>query len=435
MTRIEYKDALRWLYDHQPRGVRLGLDRVRRLHSALDSPQAGLPVFHVAGTNGKGSTAALLEAALREEGYRTGHYLSPHLTRFAERIQVRGKDAAEPVVARALQRVHDAAQELTADAIELTFFELVTAAAFYVFRTERVEVAVVEVGLGGRLDATNLAEPVLSVITNVGRDHMDRLGTTPAEIAFEKAGILRPGVPAVTGAAGAALDTIRAQATAAGTPLLVEDGRTMRVHEESLERTVFEADAWGRRRRFELGLLGKHQAVNALLAVRALERSPRFRVLPEHAIDAFRDVLLPGRLERIGQETTWWVDGAHNPDAAHALAAFLARARPDADVHLVFGMLRDKDLDGALDAFAPLRPTIRTVDVPNARSRAAAEVANAATARGFDARPTTVETALAEPARGADALNVVAGSLFLAGEARRMLLDLPRDPIATPIHQ
>ncbi len=428
-----YPDALAWLYRHQPRGIQPGLTRIGRLLAELDDPHESFAAFHVAGTNGKGSTAALIEAALRTEGYRTGLYVSPHVTRFTERIQVRGSEASPAVVARALGRVREAADRLADDGVEPTFFELATAACFDVFRDADVEIAAVEVGLGGRWDATNVVDPVVSVVTNIGRDHQDRLGATPEAVAAEKAGILRPGRPAVTGATGNALDVIRRRAAEVDSPLTVDDGRTTRVLAETFDGTTFQADAWGRRRRFDLALAGRHQAQNATLAIRALERSTRFRVLPESAAAAFATVRLPGRLERIDQRGPWLLDGAHNPDAMQALAAFIGQTRPEADVRLVFGMLAEKDLDGTLDALVPIRPVMRVVDVPNRRTRAAVDVAEAARRHGLDAATTTIDDALASA--DPDAVNLVAGSLFLVGEARRRILAIDPDPIGSPVFQ
>lgn len=430
-----YADALAWLYRTQPRGIQPGLERIKRLLAALGDPHHAFPAFHVAGTNGKGSTAALIESALRTEGYRTGLYLSPHVTRFTERIQIEGTDIARDDVANALHRVRDASNRLADDAVHPTFFELVTAAAFHAFREAEIEVAVVEVGLGGRWDATNVVDPVASVVTNIGRDHMDRLGTTPDRIAAEKAGILRKDVAAVTGADGVALDVIRRTAADRSTPLTVEDGRTTRVLAESLDGTSFETDAWGRRRRFNLALLGRHQAMNATIAIRALERSGRFRVLPESAAEGFATVRLPGRLDRLPGETAWLLDGAHNPDAMRHLTDFLRRVAPGADVRLVFGILADKDLDGALDALTTLEPTMHVVDVPNVRTRPADEVAHAARGRGLDAAATALDEALERADRDPEAMHLVAGSLFLAGEVRRRLLGLEPDPIETPVLQ
>jgi dihydrofolate synthase/folylpolyglutamate synthase len=425
------------LYARQPRGIRLGLDRMRRLLAALEDPHDAFLGFHVAGTNGKGSTAAFIEAALRFEGYRTGLYLSPHVSAFAERIHTGGRPVAPRAVVDDVEAVRDAVESMERASDAPTFFEIVTAMAFHRFRRDRVEVAAVEVGLGGRHDATNLVRPLVSVITPIALDHTDRLGTQVADVAGEKAGIIRPGVPVVTAAQGVAAGVVERTAKQGSAPLTRVRAREARVLREDLEYTVFEADAWGRRRTFQLSMLGRHQALNALVAVRALERATRFRVLPEAAMQGLHTVRLPGRLEAFGTPTRFLVDGAHNPRAMATLVRFLQRSGIDSPP-LVLGVMREKDLDGILRALAPLAPRILATRVPGTpRSRDPDEIVTAAERLGMPAASAGAPEDALERLREAShpRPGVVTGSLYLAGHVRRILGGAKAEPIERPVYQ
>jgi dihydrofolate synthase / folylpolyglutamate synthase len=430
-----YAEALGWLYARQGGGIRLGLERVARLLADLGDPQNTFGALHVAGTNGKGITAAWLHAALKAEGYRTGLYMSPHVSRFGERIQVDDEPISQKQVLDGLNRLRPLVEARDAVGDTPTFFEIVTALAFDHFRAAGVEVAVVEVGLGGRLDATNLVQPLVSVITSIGLDHLDRLGPTLAHVAAEKAGIIRNQVPVVTAADGEALDVIAGAARTHGARLVHVRPNDLRILKSDLERTVFEADAWGARRVVHLSALGAHQAQNALVALRTLEALPRFRVLPETAIDAMADVALPGRMERLGTDPAVWLDGAHNPEAMRRLAE-LVGSHAGQPVRLLFGCLADKDLNGLIEALLPLRPEIIVTRVPNARAAEPSSVAAAFESQGVTAKVVDdLDAALKLWRMPPNAFRLATGSLFLVGALRDRLLRQASEPVATPIHQ
>jgi dihydrofolate synthase / folylpolyglutamate synthase len=311
-------------------GVEMGLDRVRRALARLGDPQRRYLTVQIAGTNGKGSTAAMAEAILRRAGLQTGLYTSPHLARFTERIRVSGREADGDRLA-ALDVGVQACGE------RLTYFEIATVLGFLTFAEAGVDVAVLETGLGGRLDAVTCCQPLATAITSIGIDHTDYLGATLADIAREKAGILKPGVPCfVGGVSPEAAAVIAGAAAAVGAPL-----RWL--------GTDFSAPAE------HVGLAGPHQADNAAVAL-ALAGAVAARL--DRKLDAptvaaaLGDVRWPGRLERLADDL--WVDCAHNAQGARALAAALPGIAGGRPVTLLMSVARDKDTDGILDALAPI---------------------------------------------------------------------------------
>ena len=397
-------DVHRYLEGLAPLAVHLGLAGVQRALDALGRPERSAPVLHVAGTNGKGSTCALAEAALRAAGLRTGLYTSPHLVRFNERIQVDGRPVDDAALAAAVAAVRAACPWHDGGAPEerLSYFEVATLAAFQHFAAARVDVLVVEVGLGGRLDATNAVAPAVTAVARIGLDHQQYLGETVAQVAREKAGIFKPGAPAVVHAhqPPGVLEVLAAEAARAGAPFEVAE------------------PGWAG----PLSLAGPHQRGNAALAAAALRALGRRGVaVGEGALQAgFAGARWPGRLERVAGV---WLDGAHNPQGAEALAAALDALHPGRPAEVVFGVLADKDHRGMLAALAPAVGQLHLVTPATARARASAEVALQATALGL---PVDQHASLAEAVACARAAAgprpvVVAGSLYLVGEARALL--------------
>ncbi len=392
-------EALRGLYARASLGMRLGLAPMKDACARLGHPERAYEVVHVAGTNGKGSVCAMVEAALRAEGRATGMYTSPHLCRFAERIRIGGAPLDDERLARILD------QALTAGP-DLSFFEVATLAAFLAFRDAKVDVAIVEVGIGGRLDATNVVpSPIASAITRIAFDHMDRLGPTLADIAREKAGIARAGktlwLGPIDGEARAAIEAEAAQIGA----------------------TVREAPA----RDVVTGLAGAHQKENAAVAWALADAMGASATAIAHGIE---DARWPGRMERIDDARgPWLLDAAHNPDGAEALArAILADdERPRC---LVFGALADKPWQGMLDAVAPLSDTRVYVAPPvfSGLARAATDPAVFAERHPGETAPSVTEALERARVIAGAGLVVVCGSIFLVGEARAHLLGLPRDP-------
>jgi dihydrofolate synthase/folylpolyglutamate synthase len=399
-------DVHRYLEALSPLSMRFGLERVERALVALGHPERAAPVLHVAGTNGKGSTCAMAAAALRVAGRRTGLYTSPHLSAFNERIQVDGAPLDDQALARAVAAVRAACPWHEAGAPEerLTYFEVATLAAWVHFAAAQVDVAVVEVGLGGRLDATNAASPAVTAVARIGLDHTRWLGDTVEAVAREKAGILKPGVPAVFHAVQppGVLEVLAAEATSRRAPWSVAPA------------------SWSG----PLALVGPHQQGNAGLAVAALRALGRAGVpVGEAAIaEGLATARWPGRLERVEGVL---LDGAHNPDGAAALAAALAALHPGRPVELVFGVLEDKDHAGMLRALAGATRRLHLVAPASARARPPAELAGLARTLGLEADlhdGVGAALACARAAAGEGTPVVVAGSLYLVGEARALLL-------------
>ncbi len=327
-------DTLSYLFSLEQFGIKFGLDNIVAIVERLGRPDRAYRTIHVAGTNGKGSVTAMTAAALRAAGHRSARYTSPHLVDLAERFVVDGAPVSQEALVTAAADVRDVVESLRADGTletQPTFFEVTTAMALELFRRARVDVAVLEVGLGGRLDATNVVMPIATAITSIAFDHQLYLGSTLAEIAFEKAGIVKPAVPLVVGDLDPAARTvIEGVARERRAPLV----------------TATAADVAG----FAIGLRGHHQATNAAIAVNLLELVDRegMRVSRDAIAEGLRHPDWPGRLDerRLPDGRELLLDAAHNPAGAAALASYLresATKRP-----LVFAAMRDKDVTGML---------------------------------------------------------------------------------------
>ncbi|NBC16593.1 MAG: bifunctional folylpolyglutamate synthase/dihydrofolate synthase [Bacteroidetes bacterium] len=367
---VAYLHALPRFADQGAAAFKPGLERMRALLAAMGDPHASFPSVHVAGTNGKGSTASLLSAIGTAAGLRIGLHTSPHLVRLNERLRLDGVPAPDDWLADAVGRFRAAMDDLAP-----SFFEATTALSFLYFAEREVDAAVVEVGLGGRLDATNVLQPRLAIITHIGLDHTDLLGDTLAQIAREKAGIIEPEVPVLTAVtAGEALDVVRAVAADRNAPLhvLQED---VAQHACVVEPGRLVLDATTPHRRYEqleVGLTGEHQATNALLAVRAAELVwPEERLTEAVVRTGLRDVRqragLRGRLEVVQEAPLIVADVAHNPDGIAAALAFLREAMPPAGtLHVMIGLMRDKDVCsiGRLLAAAGAQVHVVALDSP-----------------------------------------------------------------------
>lgn len=428
---VRSDEILERLLSLHPKVIDLSLERLERLLAAIDHPEKKLPpVVHVAGTNAKGSVCAFLRAGLSHGGARAHAYSSPHLARFHERIRLAGalieEDALSDLLAECERANGDA---------PITFFEITTAAALLAFSRVEAEWLVLEVGLGGRLDATNVIDaPAATVITPVSLDHQQFLGDTIEEIAVEKAGILKAGVPCVVGAQeDAALDVIHRTAERVGAPLSVA-GQDWRVSEEN-GRLVFE-DNHGLLDLPKPRLFGRHQVENAGIAVATL-RALGFEE-PACAA-AMTEVDWPARLQRlksgplieaVSSDTELWLDGGHNPAAGEAVAAFFGQLeeRSPAPLYVICGMLNTKDPDGYLRPFDGLARRVFTVSIPGEPNTLPAEdVAQAAVRVGLSAQAAgsvegALRTIMAESANDfvSDAPRIlICGSLYLAGRVLR----------------
>jgi dihydrofolate synthase / folylpolyglutamate synthase len=422
-----YSETLERIYNLRGGMIDLRLDRMGRALAIFDHPEKKFPSFHIAGTNGKGSSAAILHCILSRAGYRAALYTSPHLVSFTERIRV-GDDEISPDEVVALS---DELTERTAAAdIPLTFFEFVTLMAFVYFARRQVDVAVVEVGLGGRLDATNLVSPVVSLITTVSKDHEAYLGSDLVSIAREKGGIIKHGVPVVCGdLPSEALEAVRAIAHSNSAPLyslkqnfiffLKSEGgfdyKGLNWHLEDLS----------------VALRGRYQKGNAAVALCALELSGRdFPVLESSVREGLRTVVWPGRFEVLGTGPTIILDGAHNGEGIKALVEELSEFRRAKKVKMLFAAMDDKDWRAMLNGLADVVDEMVLTRVAMARSadphRLATQVASKIPHRVIEDSGTALRSLL----DNADANDIVAvaGSLYLLGEVRPTVQELVNKP-------
>jgi dihydrofolate synthase / folylpolyglutamate synthase len=380
----------------------LSLDRVNHLLDRLGRPDRAYRSIHIAGTKGKGSTAAMIESCLRAAGYRTGFYTSPHLHTFRERMRVNNEYIARETFT---QLVDELEPHLNAVA-GATWFEIVTTLAFMFFARSQIDVAVLEVGLGGRFDATNVVTPVVSVITSLSMDHMNLLGNSIEQIAFEKAGIIKRRVPVVSAPqAPEALDVIRRVARMRGTTLVVPPPLP------SLDI---------QRREWSLPLLGAHQLINASVAVAAL------RVANEHGLmvsdEAIRHGLAtvkwPGRLEVLSRDPLVVVDGAHNGDSAQKLAAALRQVFHSDKWTVIIGISADKDIAAILDGLLPIAERVIVTRASNSRAANVETLGPQVADRGYEPTPAaTVAEALGIALHDRSPI-IITGSLFTVADAR-----------------
>ena len=359
-----------------------GLDAIKNVMAALGDPQNRIKAIHIAGTNGKGATAAILDASLRAAGHRVARYTSPHLMRINERFFIDGQPISDELLESAAQRVAAVATP------DLTFFEALTAVAFLVFAEQDIDIVVLETGLGGRLDATNICHPILSVITRIGLDHCDWLGDTVEKIATEKAGIIKPGIPVVLGANTPSVRAvIEGRAAEISSPLIYAP--------DIASPDEIPAD-------FSLrGAFNRENAVTALAALKTISHGPAMLA---------SQITWPGRFHLTGR---FLIDGAHNPPAATALRdAILKEFTPP--FNLIAGFCGDKDIDATLQILKPLISRAFAVKTSNPRSLSPAEIAAKMNAAGIPATPCY---SLPDAIDRSSGQTLICGSLFLAGEA------------------
>ena len=427
---MTYPESVRFLYSlgNEVKTAKLDLDRIRTLLASLGNPQQRFRSIHVAGTNGKGSTCAMIESGLRAAGIRTGLFTSPHLIEPTERIRVAGSAVTREEFAAAFGSVHEAAENLMArDALDMhpTYFETVTAMAFLVFEEMGVETAVIEVGLGGRLDATNVIAPELTVIAPVDFDHESFLGKSLGAIASEKAGILKRGAPAVFSAQRPEVEAVldeRARAAAVEvTKSRAWKAQNVKLHARGSSFVAARLRAVGMENLLvpiECPLAGEHQIENALVSIIALYR---LGVPVESIRNGIAAAKWPGRLERICEQPEIVLDGAHNPAGARALAAYIERFYAGRGVCLIYGAMQDKAVAEMTAILFPLAAEV-IVTRPN-QSRAVAPE----TIAGMVDHPRVrvapdLAGALGMARRIASNPAIfITGSLFLVGQARAAL--------------
>jgi dihydrofolate synthase / folylpolyglutamate synthase len=416
-----YQDSLNYLFGLQKHGIKFGLNSTENILERVGNPHRKLRFIHIAGTNGKGSTAAMLAGILHAHGFKTGLYTSPHLVRFTERFRMDGME----VTAERIMRVFEKIRSTIDDAQPPTFFEVTTAMAFLYFAEEKTEFVVAETGMGGRLDATNVIDPKVCVITNIGFDHQEFLGPTLASIAREKAGVIKDGIPVVTGALQPVVQGILKTTCMNRNSALYRFKSDFKVRRNP--DGSFRYRGIGRQwSALRLNLKGGHQAGNAALALAAAEvlEQKGLLSLEETAVKgALTEVKWPARLEVLQQNPTIVLDGAHNPQGAESLRDSLRQCFKYDQLHLVLGIMADKDIRGILRRLLPMAQT--AIFTQPRYSRAANPVELRKMARPYIQR----HYVIADPASaidqarqmaGPDDLICITGSLYFAGEVKEI---------------
>jgi dihydrofolate synthase/folylpolyglutamate synthase len=416
-----FQEALAYLYDLQKYGIKFGLSSTAKLLERLGNPHLHLKAVHIAGTNGKGSTSAMISSILVRAGYRVGLYTSPHLVRFNERYRMNDQDVGDAELLECFRRV----RAVVDDREPPTFFEMTTAMAFTLFAEERVDWAVLEVGMGGRLDATNVILPQVAVITNVSLEHQEFLGPTIVAIAREKAGIIKKKVPLVTAVTQpAALAVIKARCVRAEAPWY-RVGQHLRVRSRGARRFSYQGLDW-HLRDLRTPLSGRHQFLNAASALGALEllaRQGNCGLRPDQISEGLIKTRWPGRLEWLSRRPPILLDGAHNLAGAMVLRRALQEEFTYDRLILVLGIMADKDLRGMIATLAPLAEHI-ILTRPRYERAAAPEVLLEA-GKSFRQRMEVIERAEGALARArglarSGDLVVVTGSLYFIGEVKEI---------------
>ena len=417
---MTYEEALEYINHHEYSRRKRGLHRTRFLLDKLGNPQDELKFVHVAGSNGKGSTCSMLSYILREQGYKTGLFISPYLQEFGERIQVNGELIPRDRIAEITGRVKGYAEELEEKTGEVpTHFEIVTAIGMEYFREVRCDIVVLEVGMGGEFDATNtIMPPEAAVITNIGLEHTQILGDTLEEIAHTKAGIIKTGsVTVLYDGAPEVTEVVRQVCAERGVPLYGTDFSQIECEHSDLSGQYFRyRGAW-----FHIGLLGPHQLHNAAVAidtVRAL-RDRGWKISDEALHHGLEKAEWPARLEVLSRDPLFILDGGHNPQCAEALAESIDQLLPDKELTFIVGVLADKDYEEIFDILLPYASRVICITPDNDRALTGGDLAELLRGKGADAQ---VIPDLAEAMRTAldtcvDGV-IAFGSLYLAGDIR-----------------
>jgi dihydrofolate synthase/folylpolyglutamate synthase len=436
---MNYEAAVRYLLSlgrelaapTQAAAAKFDLENITVLADRLGRPDRAYPSAHIAGTNGKGSTAAFLESILRRAGFPTGLNTSPHLEKINERIRIKGEEISDEAFAETLTRIQVLIEELLADGklrAHPTYFECVTAMAFELFASERVEFGVFEVGLGGRLDATNILSPAVTIITRIDFDHENLLGHSLEEIASEKAGILKPGVPLIVAEQRPeARDVILARARQLNCSV-VETTRTFRIDHQSPQKGRARAHiteiSSGNSLEIAPSLPGEFQLQNALNAVAAarLLQTRGFHISDDAIMEGVANTIWPGRLEQLQSNPAVYLDGAHNPGAAHQLSLFLEQNFAGRRIWLIYGALRDKAVDEVAGVLFPRAAEVIFTEPRTARAISASRLAeiaahHASRFKVISSAEEALDLALAKAAPE-DAI-FVTGSLYLVGQLRQ----------------
>lgn len=424
-----YQETVDYLYSLCSGGILLGLDTISALTDAIGRPAFAYPSVHVAGTNGKGSTSTMIASILTAAGFKVGLYLSPHLINFTERISVNGRQISEADVIALTQWLRGVMQERL-PGLNPTFFEFVTALAMRYFHLQQVDFGVFETGLGGRFDATNILEPVVSAITTISFDHQAYLGNTLGQIAFEKAGIIKHNTPTVTAVHGEALETIRAIAQNKRSELHCygKDFFSDLIELNQRNHTVFNYDGYQRFDSLELSLPGRHQIKNAAIALRVCEIMEQKKLLNLSrgiVSQGLAYAKIEGRFELVSDNPLIALDGAHNPEAVQALVETVKDRYPAKDVIVIAGVMADKDIQNTLEPLTQIARLMIITKPDGQRAALPKDIINLLSLHDmtlFKQTDTLQEAlALARQLWQNNDLILVTGSFYTAGQAKALL--------------
>jgi len=418
---MNFNEALSWLYGFQKFGMRLGLERIWHLMSKLGNPHRDIEIIHVAGTNGKGSVCKLIGSILQEGGYSVGVYLSPHLQRFSERMTINNKEILEEEVASLITIIKPIVDEMIKEENTPTFFEIVTAMAFQYFHDKNVDFAVIEVGLGGRYDATNIVDPLITVITNVSLEHEHVLGRKIKDIAGEKAGIIKKDVPVITAATRNALAVIEKKAEDNNASLEIVDSKRWERMHGSMTGQEFLIKGSLTEHHVNTPLLGRHQGENITLAIATIEQLQMngMYLTDEAIINGIAKTVNPGRMEIVGTEPMILLDGAHNVAGMKSLKKTLDEDFVYERLILILGILSDKNIQEILDIITPIADEIIVTKSHNERACSPSKLKEMISKKEVVVKD-EISDALnhAKKVAKKQDLICITGSLFTVGEAK-----------------
>jgi dihydrofolate synthase / folylpolyglutamate synthase len=426
---MQDNEALQWLESYHQYGWKFGLDRIYNLVDQLGNPQKDMKCIHVAGTNGKGSVCRFLSSILIHAGYKVGAYFSPHLERFSERILVDGKEISQDDLASLVERIKPVVEEMQRQNKTPTFFEIVTALAFCYFHEQHVDYVVLEVGLGGRYDATNVVIPLVSVITNITLEHTNILGNSVESIAFEKAGIIKNNIPVITAAGIKPREVIETVSKEKNAPLMVVNRTKWKRLSYTLNCQEFFIQGAFKDYAVKTSMLGEYQGENIALAIATIEQLQMQGVYlsDTDVIEGISSTVHTGRMEIMSEHPLIVLEGAHNPDGINMLRQTLQNDFTYDHLILVLGILKDKDIDTMIQSVVPLAEIIIITRSGNPRACDPESIKEKIEKKGFSKNlyikysvPEAIEHAqlLAKD----NDLICITGSLFTVGEARTYLL-------------
>jgi dihydrofolate synthase/folylpolyglutamate synthase len=425
---MDYNEAMSYITNTGKFGINPGLSRTERILELLNNPHKNLKCIHIAGTNGKGSTTAMLSRILIEAGYKVGMYVSPYLEEFEERIQIDGKNISKDILSKIVTRVSEVVECVIAEGYDHpTEFELITCAMFLYFYESAVDYAVIEVGLGGRLDSTNVITPILSIITSISYDHMHILGDTLAKIAGEKAGIIKEGIPIVLyPQKQESLEVIKKVAYEKKSQLIEVAADSASFIEAKGNTQLLKVKTTAKEYEICLNLLGIHQLLNCSVVIHAVEVliEQGVKIQEANINDALEKVTWPGRIEIMGTNPVVLIDGAHNIDAIIKLAESIDTYFKYKNLYLILGILADKQVDDMVKIIGPKAKKVFTVTPHSERAEGAEELKKVVEALGiscesYEDYKAAYKEALSKCDK--DDLLLISGSLYMIGDMRKII--------------